>query len=377
MAPSFDDLLNQILSSNPKIARDELLSMMEKKKQESHGLLSNEGAIRLLAQQLSTTGFQTLDLKDQRITSVHAGFNDVTITGQIVSVSDVREFQRSDGSQGKLLKARVADSSGQITCVFWDAMADNFAREALASGSSVRLLHGYTKYGLAGEVEFHLGSRASIQILTKGDSSMANSGDLSSSLSQRLGGSDELRIRLVKLQKSQSENGPTWALCAGEAGLIIAKFWDEHARDILSIGEGSLVSIQNSWVTERNGLVYLNVGAKSSVKKESADLVSETPVAAINVLKPGPVLWTVAGTVAERSDVRDIQTREGRRTRVSNIMLEDGTGKVRVSLWDVHAQKSESLRIGDRIRLVGIKVRENMNGEIEASTVFLTQLEKA
>jgi replication factor A1 len=377
MTPSFDDLLDQILSSNPKIARDELLSMMEKKKQESHGLLSNEGAIRLLAQQLSTTGFPILDLKDQRIMSVHAGFNDVTITGQIVSVSDVREFQRADRSQGKVLKARVADGSGQITCVFWDAMADNFAREALASGSSVRILHGYTKYGLAGEVEFHLGSRASIQILTRGDSSSANRADTLSGVSKSLGGSDEFRVQLVKLQKSQSGNGPTWALCAGESGLIIGKFWDEHARDVLSLGEGSIVSIQNSWVTERNGLVYLNVGSKSSVKKESADLVSETSVAAINVLKPSPVLWTVAGTVVERGDVRDIQTREGRRTRVSNIMLEDGTGKLRVSLWDVHAQKTESLRIGDVVRLVGIKVRENMNGEIEASTVFLTQLEKA
>ncbi len=376
MTPSFDDLLSQILSSNPKIARDELLSMVEKKKQESHGLLSNEGAIRLLAQQLSATAFPTLDLNDQRITSVHAGFNDVTITGQITSISDVREFQRSDGSQGKLLKARVADGSGQITSVFWDAMVDNFAKEGLTTGSTVRLLHGYTKFGLAGEVEFHLGSRASIQVLASSSLS-SNSSNVSSGLSQSLSGSDERRLRLVKLQKSQSENGPTWALCSGEAGLIIAKFWEEQARDVLSMGEGSLVSIQNSWVTERNGLVYLNVGAKSSVKKESADLVSETPVAAINVLRPGPVLWSVAGTVAERSDVRDIQTREGRRTRVSNIILEDGTGKVRVSLWDVHAQKSESLRIGDRVKLVGIKVRENMNGEIEASTVFLTQLEKA
>jgi replication factor A1 len=75
--------------------------------------------------------------------------------------------------------------------------------------------------------------------------------------------------------------------------------------------------------------------------------------------------------------VREIETKEGRRTRVSNIDLEDDTGKIRVSLWDTHAQRTESLRTGDTVRLVGIKVRENMNGEKEASTVFLTQLEKS
>ncbi len=377
MTASSDDLLNQILSANPKIVRDELLSMVERKKQESHGLLSDEGAIRLLAQQLSGTSFPTLDLKDQRITSVHAGLNDATITGQIISVSDVHEFQRSDGSQGKVLRVKVGDGSGQITCVFWDSMADNAAKEALGPGSQVRLLHGYTKFGMAGAVEFHLGSRASFQILSRNDSSDVSNANASLGISQKLGESDELRVRLLKLQKSQSENGPTWALCVNEAGLMIVKFWDEHAQNVLSLGEGSLVAIQNSWVTERNGLVYVNVGTKSSVNKESTDFVFESPVAAVNMLKPGPVLWTIAGKVVERGDVRDIETREGRRTRVSNINLEDATGRIRVSLWDVHAQKVESLRIGDSVRLVGVKVRQNMNGEMEASTVFLTQLEKA
>src|SRR6266516_2284573 len=125
--PAFDDLLNQILSGNPKIGRDELLTMVQRK------------------------------------TSVHAGLNDSTITGEVVSVSDVHEFQRSDGTAGKVLRMRVGDPSGQITGVFWDSLADTVARESLTPGSQVRLLHGYTKFGRAGEVEFHLGSRANIQ----------------------------------------------------------------------------------------------------------------------------------------------------------------------------------------------------------------------
>src|SRR5438552_16899793 len=117
--PAFDDLLNQILSDNPKIGRDELLTMVERKKEESHGLLSDEGAIRLLAQQLSVSPSTCSDLKDQRISSVHAGLNDSTITGEVISVSDVHEFQRSDGTAGKVLRMRIGDASGQITVAFW------------------------------------------------------------------------------------------------------------------------------------------------------------------------------------------------------------------------------------------------------------------
>jgi replication factor A1 len=374
--PAFDDLLNQILSGNPKIGRDELLTMVQRKKEESHGLLSDEGAIRLLAQQLSVSPPASSDLKDQRISSVHAGLNDSTITGQVISVSDVHEFQRSDGTQGKVLRMRVGDASGQITGVFWDSLADTVAREALSPGSRVRLLHGYTKFGRAGEVEFHLGSRANIQILGRA-SSQGFAPNASSSVADKLGASDLLRVRLLKLQKSQSEQGPTWALCSNEAGLMIAKFWDNQAHSVLELGEGSLVAIENHWVTERNGLVYINVGAKASVKKESTDFVPDIPLATIKSLQPGPALWSIKGKLLERSDVREIETKEGRRTRVSNIDLEDDTGKIRVSLWDTHAQKAESLRTGDTVRLVGIKVRENMNGEKEASTVFLTQFEKS
>jgi len=85
--PAFDDLLNQILSDNPKIGRDELLTMVQRKKEESHGLLSDEGAIRLLAQQLAVSPSTSSDLKDQRISSVHAGLNDSTITGEVISVT--------------------------------------------------------------------------------------------------------------------------------------------------------------------------------------------------------------------------------------------------------------------------------------------------
>lgn len=375
MPQSVDELLNQILSSNPGIDRGQLVNMVEQKKQESHGLLSDEGAIRLVAQQLSLSSITPTAIGDQSIASIHPGLNNATITGKVVEAGQIREFRRSDGTAGKVLKLMVGDTSGRITCVFWDEMAESVAREDLPQGSLVRLLHGYTKQGMGGEVEFHLGSRASFQILRRSNAvNDSPGGNLVPLVNFRA--SDQLRVRLLRLQKSQSEKGPTWALCSSESGLLIVKFWDNQAQDVLSLGEGALLQIRDHWVTERNGSVYVNVGAKSSISKESADFVAETVITSIGSLRPGPELWTIAGKISERGEVRDIETREGRRARVSNINLEDQTARIRVSLWDAHAEKAESLRVGDSVRLTGIKVRENMNGEKEASTVFLTQLEK-
>jgi replication factor A1 len=376
MIESSENLLNQILAKNPGMPRDELLSMVERKKLESHGLLSDEGAVRLLAQQLAGLLGQSVNISDIRISSVQAGLSDATISGEILSISQLREFQRSDGSVGKLVRVKLKDGSGQITCVLWDFTAEIVEREQLATGSKLRLVHGYTRLGLAGEVEFHLGSRSSIEVLSRTPASIASSSGVPQTAQSVSISPETVRVRIKKLQRSRGENGPAWALCENEQGLMMAKFWDDNMETVLSMGEGSIITIKNPWTTERNGMVYLNAGAKSSITKESlVDLESPPPVT-IASIKPGPKLYTTRGVVVERSEPREIETREGRRTRVSNIRVEDGTGKIRIALWDNLAQIVESLRMGDAIRLTGIRARESSNGELEASTVFLTQIEK-
>src|SRR5437660_9185100 len=167
MTESSENLLNHILTKNPGMPREELFSLIERKKQESHGLLSDEGATRLLAQQLAGLSGEAVNISDQRISSVQAGLSDATISGEILSISQLREFQRSDGSVGKLVRVKLKDGSGQITCVLWDSTAEIVEKEQLATGSKLRLAHGYTRLGLAGEVEFHLGSRSTIEILSR------------------------------------------------------------------------------------------------------------------------------------------------------------------------------------------------------------------
>src|SRR3989442_4299168 len=104
MSDQFKDLLNLILSQNPNIQPHELLTLVEKKKQESHGLLSDEGAIRLLAQQLSTVSIPVVGVGDQRIASLQAGLMDASIGGEVVSIGELSEFNRQGRSVGRGLR---------------------------------------------------------------------------------------------------------------------------------------------------------------------------------------------------------------------------------------------------------------------------------
>src|SRR5437867_12695019 len=142
MTESSENLLNHILAKNPGMPREELLTVIERKKQESHGLLSDEGATRLLAQQLAGLSGEAVNISDQRISSVQAGLSDATISGEILSISQLRELQRSDGSVGTLVRVMLTDGSGQIICVFWASTAELVEKEQLGNGSKLGHAHG-------------------------------------------------------------------------------------------------------------------------------------------------------------------------------------------------------------------------------------------
>ncbi len=377
MSDLFKDLLNLILSQNPNIQPEELLTLVERKKQESHGLLSDEGAIRLLAQQLSTTSIPVQGVGDQRIASLQAGLMDASISGEVASIGELSEFTRRDGSVGRVLRVRLADGSGQVSCAMWDDVGVFFAQQAVSTGSRVRFEHGYTKYGRGGETEFHLGSRSSIQVLSVPPAIGGLTGQVRvSSLPKALGALPSIRLRLRKLQPGRTEKGPVQALCEDETGLVIVKFWDDTGGAASAIGEGETLLVEKAYTGERNGLLYVNVGRTSTVTRSDQPAIGSPAPVPIGSLNLEPVLRIISGKVVERSDVREIETREGRKARVSNIRIEDSSGRIRVSLWDKQAEFVENVRLGDLVEMAGVRVRRGFMDELEASTVFLSQIVK-
>jgi len=121
----------------------------------------------------------------------------------------------------------------------------------------------------------------------------------------------------------------------------------------------------------------VNVGRNGILREDDGSPATSFGTASIAGLKPDPLLHVLSGKIVERSEVREVETREGRRVKVSNIRIEDETGRMRISLWDHHADRAEALRLGDMIKLIGVKVREGFNREVEASSVFLTEIEKS
>ncbi len=378
---SYEGLLNKILTKYPEKTQEEVLRLVERRKEDSHGLLSDVGAMSLVAQALLVQQDDLAGLGDQKISNAHAGLNDVTISGEIVDLSELREFPRQDGTTGKLVRLRLQDLSGQIGVALWDMNADQIIQKGARVGARLRLEHGYTKHGRGGEVELHLGNKGKVQLFETSNAKTSDEelpwitiGELAESPGPT---ARRLRLLMRRVQGQRTMNGPVTALCEDETGLVIVKFWDDKTAEAARIGEGRRVIIGNPTVAERNGTVYVNVGRNGILREDDGSPATSFGTASIAGLKPDPLLHVLSGKIVERSEVREVETREGRRVKVSNIRIEDETGRMRISLWDHHADRAEALRLGDMIKLIGVKVREGFNREVEASSVFLTEIEKS
>ncbi|MBD3192071.1 MAG: DUF2240 family protein [Candidatus Heimdallarchaeota archaeon] len=107
-----------------------------------------------------------LDLKHVEINELEPKQRDVNVRAVVIRVQELRSFEKSDGSEGKVLNIEIGDSSGSARLVAWGKQAIEL--EDLEEGRKIDILHGYTKQGQQG-IELHLGSLSTIRRLGEGE----------------------------------------------------------------------------------------------------------------------------------------------------------------------------------------------------------------
>ncbi|MBN1544944.1 hypothetical protein JW898_05805 [Candidatus Woesearchaeota archaeon] len=83
----------------------------------------------------------------------------------------------------------------------------------------------------------------------------------------------------------------------------------------------------------------------------------------IKDLQPRQTNVDVEGEVVEMSDVREF-SKFGRQGKVANALIKDGTGRVKLSLWN---EQIEKVRVGDKVKIQKGYVGE-FQGELQLTT---------
>jgi replication factor A1 len=99
-----------------------------------------------------------------KIKDLQPDIRSVNIEGRVVSVSNAREFTKKDGSSGKMISFTIADETAGVRVVAWGDHAETVS--GISEGDIVKIKRAYTRTGLQGEVEAHLGRFSELELNT-------------------------------------------------------------------------------------------------------------------------------------------------------------------------------------------------------------------
>jgi replication factor A1 len=151
---SLEEILAEIEKSSG-LSREELKKRIEEKKQEFSDMLTEEGAAYLVANELG------LDLLEKRrrqleIKNIVAGMKNVSFIGRVFNITPIINFERQDGSIGKVVNIFVGDETGFVRVPLWNDQVKIVEDGELKPGDAIQVSNGISKEGIYG-IEVSIG----------------------------------------------------------------------------------------------------------------------------------------------------------------------------------------------------------------------------
>ncbi|MGC9514300.1 OB-fold nucleic acid binding domain-containing protein [Methanocrinis sp.] len=348
-----------------QISPQEFEQKVEEKVQLMGELCDRRTAAMLVARE-----FGEVELKIDR---VRPETGKVTFVGKILSVSEVHEFPRSDGSVGRVANLAIGDETGTVRVVLWDELVEPVARGELAVDQTFRI-RGFTREGYFGtEVTVDRGGLEEVEVEIQARVEPFKISEIRADM-----GDINILARVVdagvvrEFARRDGSAGKVRSVTLGDdSGKIRLTLWNEKAE--MDLREGESLEVINALSRERYGQVEIQAGGYSVVRKSDAVVEYEEKITQISDLLPGSI-YSISGFVTGLGEVREFERDDGTVGRVANIYVSDDSGRVRVALWNDHVRLIDDLDLGSRIELVDCQARDGWNGELEVGCGWSTKV---
>lgn len=158
------DIIAKIME-NSKLSEDEINAKIKEKTEKLSGLISQEGAAHILANEL---GIKLFDIAGKiKIKGILTGMRSVEFSGKVMQVFNVSEFKKKDGTPGKVGSFVLGDETGTIRVAAWGSHADSV--KEIKEGGIIKIKSGYVRDN-RGRKEVHLNDRSEIIMNPEGES---------------------------------------------------------------------------------------------------------------------------------------------------------------------------------------------------------------
>lgn len=151
------DIIAKICKSSG-MTEEEVVKKISEKIEQLYGLVSEEGAAHIIANELGIKIFEVSG--DLKIKDILLGMKSVDVVGKVLRKYELREFS-TEKRKGKVANLMLADETGTVRVVFWNDKTDNFAQ--IKEDDILKIKGAYVRDN-AGRKELHLGDNSHIII---------------------------------------------------------------------------------------------------------------------------------------------------------------------------------------------------------------------
>ena len=156
--------LKEKIIATGKITDTEFDGRIKAKINELSGLISEEGAAHIIANELGISLVPPSDAK-LKIKEIYAGMRNVSTVGKVTRLFEMREFSKGE-STGKVQSIVLGDETGTLRIVFWNDKVNEI--KDVKEDDVLVIKDAYVKEN-NGNKEIHMGDRASVEINPEGE----------------------------------------------------------------------------------------------------------------------------------------------------------------------------------------------------------------
>lgn len=141
---------------------DDVEEKVEEKMEEFEGLVSEEGAVHLVAKE---AGVQAAESGDQalKVENIVPDMRKVNMKARVTNISDTNTFERDEGDEGKVRNMTLGDDTGTIRLTLWDEQTE--IAEKVDEGDAIGVSGAYTVEDNQGNAELRLGDSAQVKMV--------------------------------------------------------------------------------------------------------------------------------------------------------------------------------------------------------------------
>ncbi|MFX0072031.1 MAG: DUF2240 family protein, partial [Candidatus Hermodarchaeota archaeon] len=377
--------INKIIEDTG-LQRKEIQKLVEEKKKELKGLISEEGALFIIAKELG------VDIKEEtksimedieiKIVDISPNMKNITLVGRIKEIYDAFAFNRDDGKTGKVGSFLLNDDTGDIRIVLWDDQADIIESQNFDINELIKIINGFAREGKDKNTEIHIGRLGKV-IISPNDIDYKKYPKTKSKIIQIKDINDQLLsisvegtviniFPLKEFERKEGKKGKVRALnLADSTGSIRVSFWNDGTDKLKDVKFNDYVQITNLKPRRSNldpNKIDLNANNYSKVIQKTLDNKKvQKEVDQIELLQTMQTIVSFKGIITSIDNLKKITSKTGEELSIYLPNLTNKAQDVLKNLFKVYMEINSEFKFENFYKWIKESNEEDKNQVIWAS----------